>query len=92
MSEMRSRLDRLEKLLEESLTARDPVREMTQTCPTRPLPRDNVVSATSRKSFSHFSRDCNQFRRRLWNTGGDRHVPENRNDKETTPRTLDQGN
>lgn len=89
MPEMRSRLDRLEKLLEESLRIRDTERETRQTRPTRPPPPSRCYNCGG---FGHFWRDCGRSRRRPWNNRSDRDMPESRKNEETAARTPDQGN
>ncbi|KAL1444081.1 hypothetical protein MTO96_045686 [Rhipicephalus appendiculatus] len=84
--ELRSRLDRLEKLLEESLRARDPVREGGQGNATRPSYPGRCYNCGG---FGHFWRECNRYRRRRpWNTGGDRRMPEDRSGEQTVPEST----
>ncbi|KAH8022795.1 hypothetical protein HPB51_005160 [Rhipicephalus microplus] len=74
--EMRSRLDRLEKLLEESLRSCDPVGDDEQRNARRPPFSGRCFNCDG---FGHFWRECDRYRRRQpWNTRGDRRTPENR--------------
>ncbi|KAL1472698.1 hypothetical protein MTO96_039165 [Rhipicephalus appendiculatus] len=68
--EIRGRLDRLEKLLEESLRSRDKVKEDGQEFPTRtPYPG----RCCNCGGFGHFWRECHRYRQRTGNpTGGSR--------------------
>lgn len=80
--EMRSRLDRLENLVEESLKVRDAVREDWQEFPTRPPYPDRCYNCGG---FGHFWRECHRYRRRQWNPTGDRRMHECRASEETAP-------
>ncbi|KAH7968473.1 hypothetical protein HPB52_008551 [Rhipicephalus sanguineus] len=91
--EMRSRLHRLEKLLEESLKARDPVREDGQGCATRPPYPGRCYNCGG---FGHYWWDCNRYRRRRpWNAGGDRRMQADRSGssgEQTVPKQAAQEN
>ncbi|KAL1441210.1 hypothetical protein MTO96_031258 [Rhipicephalus appendiculatus] len=66
--EIRSRLDRLEKLLDESLKVRDKVKEDGQEFPTRPPYPGRCHNCGG---LGHFWRECHRYRQRTGNpTGG----------------------
>ncbi|KAL1442891.1 hypothetical protein MTO96_046201 [Rhipicephalus appendiculatus] len=68
--EIRSRLDRLEKLLDESLRVRDKVKEYGQEFPTRPPYPGRCHNCGG---LGHFWRECHRYRQRTGNpTGGSR--------------------
>ncbi|KAH7983325.1 hypothetical protein HPB52_011111 [Rhipicephalus sanguineus] len=82
--EMRSRLDRLEKMLEESLKAREPVRKDGQGCATRP---PNAGRCYNCGGFGHYWQECHRYQRRQWNPTGDRRMYEGRDSEETVPKS-----
>lgn len=88
--EMRNRLDRLEKLLEESLKLRDPAREDGRGGATRPPYPGRCYNCGG---FGHYWRNCNRYRRqRPWNAGGDRRMQGDRSGEETVPKPAAQEN
>ncbi|KAH7958202.1 hypothetical protein HPB51_027813 [Rhipicephalus microplus] len=88
--EMRSRLDHLENLLEESLRSRDPIGDDGQRNARRPPFSSGCFNCDG---FGHFWRECDRYRgRRLWNMRGDRRTLENRGSEETTPKSTAQEN
>ncbi|KAH7943354.1 hypothetical protein HPB52_007258 [Rhipicephalus sanguineus] len=82
--EMRSRLDRLENLVEESLKVRDAVREDWQEFPT-PAPYPGLCYNCG--GFGHFWQECHRYRRRQGNPTGDRRMHEGRDSEETVPKS-----
>lgn len=88
--ELRSRLDRLERLLEESLKTRETVRGDGQGGAARPLYPGRCFNCGG---FGHFWRECNRYRRRQpWNKGSDRRMPKDHSGEETVPKSTTQGN
>ncbi|KAL1467464.1 hypothetical protein MTO96_042162 [Rhipicephalus appendiculatus] len=65
--EIRSRLDRLEKLLDESLRVRDKVKEDGQEFPTRPPYPGRCHNCGG---LGHFWRECHRYRQRTGNPTG----------------------